>query len=101
VPFDATVSIRVERAGYLPKERVLDGAKSIEDILLDRDTGRVVVPAVKTTAPKALPPPPVKVTPVPPPPPPPSATSPRPASTGRPSTCAPEDWDMFARVCRK
>ena len=73
VPPRGTVTIRIEHAGYISKEKVLDGAKPRENISLDRDFGKVAPPPGK--AGKSVPPPPSSVKPTvsaaPPPPPPP------------------------------
>ena len=98
VPVSGTVTLHIERAGYTAKELTIDGSstKAVEDISLEREPVRA---GLKGTGPKIAPSAPA-VKP-PPPPPTPSATAPRPASTERPSSCLPEDWDMFAHVCRK
>jgi serine/threonine-protein kinase len=96
-------TIRIEAKGFAPQIVTLKGSE-----LKGTDPWRVYTlkPAAGTALPK--PPPGGKPTEKPPssavalPAPPPTVTKPvAPASTNRPASCDPADWDMFAHTCSK
>jgi eukaryotic-like serine/threonine-protein kinase len=74
VPPNGTVTIRIEHAGFVSKERVLDGKKSREQITLEPNFGKTTAGPKVGTGPKVPTPPPappvVKTTAAPLPPPP-------------------------------
>jgi serine/threonine-protein kinase len=67
VPLDQVVTIRVEHAGFVSKERTLDGTKSRENITLDREVARGGAAQLKAPAPPKAPPAPASAKPAPPP----------------------------------
>ena len=87
VPAGASVTIRIEHAGYVAKEKVLDGTKSRENISLDRDFGKAPPPK----GPLMKPPPlsSVKAT---------VATPPAPSA--KPPASVPCELDPWDHVCK-
>ncbi len=86
----ATTVVRLERQGYVTKEKSVDGAKERLDLTMDRDIGKFAPPVKPPSKPPTKP---TSPTTTPPPPPPPTSAS-------KPKSCPPGE-KLFMGTCTK